>query len=318
MYFQITNNLRYLLKKRIDKFNTRKNEKFFTHLTYFWQFIDSQPTYLGIIESLITKYPDLDQDIERILRGEALVGNSEEYSAAMGYAILRKLSDQDIFDSKFSQIAQSYFDYSNEDNYPARIRDIFLMPLHDYLDEQLDNPRIVLNLLTRYKQRCEWFYRDNLIELIRSNTRKSEKLLALNLYSYLHDQGLDFTIEPSSIYGEIDLIASQGTDDPLLADAKIFDANGRGKSYIHKAFNQIYTYTQQFNEPFGYLIIFKVVENDLCFSLSNNSSRVPAINFNNKTIFFIVIDIFEYPKPVSQRNPLKVITISEEDLIKKI
>jgi hypothetical protein len=322
MSFEITNNLRYLLKKRVDKVNTRIDIEFYRHLTYFWNFIDNQPICLGIIESLISKYPNLNQDVEKILNGSPIVGDSEEEAAAIGYAILRELSDVEIFNSKFSQIARSYFDHSNADNYPARIRYIFLNPFYDYLDEKIDNPKIVLNLLTRYKQRCEWFYRDHLNNLFESKKpegkrRQSEKLLALDLYAFLHDQGLEFTIEPSSIYGEIDIIASQGTNDPLLADAKIFDAD-RGKAYICNGFKQIYTYTQQFNEPFGYLVIFKNAETDLCFSLSNIFSKMPAINYNNKIIFFVVIDIFKNPKPISQRGSLKVVTISEEDLIEQV
>jgi hypothetical protein len=324
MSFQITNNLRLLLKKRIDKLDTRIDLEFYRHLEFLWQFIDSQPVCLGIIESLINKYPNLSEDVEKILYENAIVGESEEEAAAIGYAILRRLSSENFSaaSEKILQTGTRYQKHSDLDNCPARIHYIFLKPFYEYLDEQLYNPNIILNLLTRYKQRCEWFYRDHLNDLFElkeeeEGRRKSEKFLAMDLYSFLHDQGFNFTIEPSSIYGKIDIIASQGTDDPLLADAKIFDAK-RGKTYICDGFKQIYTYTQQFNEPFGYLVIFKNTEKDLCFSLPNILSRVPAINYNNKTIFFFVIDIFKNPKPTSQRGSLKVVTISEQDLIKQV
>ncbi|HEY9826240.1 MAG TPA: hypothetical protein V6D19_12385 [Stenomitos sp.] len=216
---------------------------------------------------------------------------------------------------KIHQIASIFFGYVDSDNIPERVRFVFLYPFYEYVDEQLDNQKIILNLLLRYKYRSEWFYRKELLELVTYNPRKAEKQLALNFYSYLHDQGFDFTIEPSSISGEIDIIGAQGSADPLLADAKIFDANNRGKTYICKAFNQIYTYTQQYNEPFGYLVVFKIVDKDLCFSLSNTASSVPVVNYNHKSIFFVTIDICENPKPVSQRNPLNAVIISEKELI---
>ncbi len=130
MSFQITNNLRLLLKKRIDKLDTRIDLEFYRHLEFLWQFIDSQPVCLGIIESLITKYLNLNQDVEKILDGEPRVGDSEEESAAIGYAILRRLSNKEIFDSKLLQIATSYHKHSDADNYPARIRYVFLNPFY--------------------------------------------------------------------------------------------------------------------------------------------------------------------------------------------
>jgi len=171
----------------------------------------------------------------------------------------------------------------------------------------------MLALLMRYKHRSEWFQREKLWEYSKIE-RRAEKALALDLYSYLYDQGIDFVIEPSSITGEIDLIASQDTDDPVLLDAKVFDGEGRGKSYIRKSFNQIYTYTQQYNEPFGYLVIYKTCERDLRFSLKQ-SGNIPSLVHNHKTIFLITIDIYPHPKPVSQRPPIQATEIAEKELI---
>jgi len=112
----------------------------------------------------------------------------------------------------------------------------------------------------------------------------------------------------------IDLIAAQHTDDPVLLDAKVFDGDSRGKSYIRKGFNQIYTYTQQHNEPFGYLVIYKICEKDLRFSLKE-SGNIPLVVHNHKTIFLITIDIYPHPKPVSQRPPIQATEITEEELI---
>jgi len=94
--------------------------------------------------------------------------------------------------------------------------------------------------------------------------------------------------------------------------------NNRGKTYICKGFNQIYTYTQQYNEPFGYLVIYKTTESDLRFSLPTFSRNVPVVIYNHKSLFLITIDIYPHAKPVSQREPLKVVEITEIELIKTI
>lgn len=138
-----------------------------------------------------------------------------------------------------------------------------------------------MGLLLRYKHRTEWFHREYLWELAHSG-RSAERNLALELYAYLYDQGIDFNIETESIRGRIDLIAAQYSSDPLLLDVKVFDGESRDKHYICKAFRQIYTYTQHFNEPFGYLVIFDIAENELRFSLQQSLSNVPVVVHNHK------------------------------------
>ena len=152
-----------------------------------------------------------------------------------------------------------------------------------------------------------------------NNQQIGEKLLAKNLYEYLYDQGIDFFIEPASISGEVDLISSQNSDDPLLADIKIFNPEkSKDKRYICNGFNQVYTYTLDYNESFGYLVIFNTCETDLRFSLSNQEISTPFVLHNNKTIFLITIDIFPYSKSASKRGVLKTIEITERELINKV
>lgn len=314
---QIIQNLRYKLQKRIRRLSSVDQGFFIPTLQQFWAFFDSNPTYSGIAEQLSISFPALSNPdiVNEIISNGGEVGNSEEAAAALGYGVLRGIA-------KFNQtsdlipISYSYGNYVKDgEKLLDFIRDIFLEPFYEYVDEKLDDQRAILSLLLRYKHRSEWFYRDRLFNLSQLEPRKAENFLALDLYSYLYDQGIDFSIEPSSGSGEIDLIGFQNTDDPLLADAKIFDAADRSKRYIRKAFNQIYTYTQQYNEPFGYLVIYKITDRDLSFLLSNQSQNIPAVTYNHKTIFLITIDIHSHTKSVSQRDPLKTISITEEELI---
>ncbi|HZE87024.1 MAG TPA: hypothetical protein VE090_02340 [Methylomirabilota bacterium] len=196
---------------------------------------------------------------------------------------------------------------------------MFLEPLYDYIDEHIDDQRAILALLRRYKHKCEWFHRDRLFSLWQSDTAKGEKRLAQDMYDFLHDQGLDFIIEPASISGEADLVAAQNSPDPLIADAKIFcPEKGKDTGYIIKGFNQVHTYTLDYNEPFGYLIIFKTCDENIKFSVPNATQSVPFVIHNGKTIFIITIDIFPHEKSASQRGPLKTYEITEDALVKII
>lgn len=314
---QLVQNLRYKLQKRVRRLNSVEIMMFIPSLRQFWIFFDSSQVFPGIVEPLIARFPDLDETVERIFNGEAVVGSTEEEAAAIGYAVLRRLSTAENHMPIFN-LARGYGASSKGYEALETIRDVFLEPFYEYVDESLDDQRAMLALMLRYKHRSEWFYRERLWNLVQEDSRKAEKLLALDLFAYLYDQGIDFVIEPSSITGEIDLIAAQGSDDPLLVDIKIFDAKGRSKAYLRKAFNQIYTYTQQYNEPFGYLVIFKTTDTDIRFLFPTISRNIPVVVHNHKTIFFLTVDIYPHPKPVSQRDPLRAIEITQEELIETL
>jgi hypothetical protein len=195
-------------------------------------------------------------------------------------------------------------------------KDYFVEPLYDYLDEQIDDQGMILSILTNFKHKCEWFMRNKLLSLWESDTQRGEKALSLILYEYLHDQGIQFSIEPSSASGEPDLVSSQVGEERLIADAKIFNPDkGKGKPYIVKAFNQIYTYTLDYNEPAGYLVIFNTSGIDLKLALKEKAQSAPFIIHNNKTIYFIVVDISKYEKPASQRGQLSAVEIAENEFV---
>lgn len=312
---KVVQNFRYKLQKRVRRLNSiGTTEMFVFGLRQFWRYFDNNPILSGIVETLIAEFPSASQIADQILQGVGNVGDSEEEAAAFGYQLLRKIAEKDP-PSNFFNVARPYGNSRQAGEALEVVKDVFLEPFYEYVDEQLDDQRATLGLLMRYKHRCEWFFQDSLMQMAKEETRKAEKRLALDLYSYLHDQGIDFHIEPSSLSGAIDLISAQNTDDPLLADTKIFDGVSRGRNYIRKAFNQIYTYTQQYNESVGYLLIYKITDRDLRFQFGAPSRDIPVVVHNHKAIFVITIDIYQYGKPVSHRDPLKAVEIAESDLI---
>ena len=311
-------NLRYKLQKRVRKLNSTEYQVFHFLLKQFWGFLKNYSVFEGILEYLERRYSQMETEAKKIIEGDALVFDNELENVAVSYFVIKKCveSDNQMIEV---DVGRKYCHESKHNDALEYFKSIFLETLYEYLDEQLDDQSAILALLRRYKHKCEWFQRECLFNLWQSNTQRGEKYLALNLYEYLYDQGLDFTIEPSSASGEVDLIGAQKSDDPLIADAKIFNPdNGRGTGYIAKGFNQIYQYTLDYNEPFGYLIIFKTCENDLKFVLSNQTQSTPFVIHNNKTVFILTIDIFTHETSASKRGTLKAYEITEKELIKII
>ena len=199
------------------------------------------------------------------------------------------------------------------------MREVFLEPFYEYIDEHLDDQQAILYFLRRYKHRCEWFHADRLRQAVRDDTQRGEKTLALDLYEYLHDQGIDFHIEPHSTSGIPDFVADQVGKERVIADTKLFwPESSKGKSYIISGFNQAYIYACDYNEPCAYLVIYKMCHEGLNFLVPSTQSSFPSLTVNNKTIFFVVVDIFEYETSASKRGPMKSVDITEKELVQSV
>ncbi len=313
-------NLRQKLQERMIRLESTGFETYHPSLKQFWGFLNNYPILVGILADSACRCPSAEKDAERIVNdGVPLDPESEVESAAIAFFVIKKCveSDKRMPEADVGRLYGSMVKKFNDAlEYFNRI---FVEPLCVYLSENLDDRGAILALLRRYKHKCEWFQRDKLFKLWESDTGKGENNLKYHLFEYLHDQGfVDFVIEPSSASGEADLVGAQGNE-PLVAEAKIFNPErSKGKTYIVKGFNQIYTYTCDHNQPFGYLIIYKTCEENLSFRLAEQKQSTPFAVYAGKTIFLITIDIFPYEDTASKRGAAKAITITEQDLIHEI
>jgi hypothetical protein len=307
-------NVRYKLQKRIRRLNGAHFDQFLIALKQFWVFFESHPILAAVRDELLAKFPDLASDVEKLFQGEDLYGVNEAVTAAMGYEVLKRFAAQDhpLFYTKLAAVAHTAEYAGKLDTF----RQLYLEPFYEYVDEHLDDRNLILYSLERYKRTCEWFERDRLFRMWSAETQRGEKLLALDLYRYLFEQGIEFHIEPWSASGEADMVATQASENPLIADVKVFNPDkGKGKSYVIRALQQVYTYTCDYNQPLGYVVIFNTSGSQLRFALASPAQPVPRVLFNNKTIFFLAIDIFPHSEPASQRKILETVEITEEELV---
>lgn len=328
MHTDIVQRLRYKLQKRARKVNSAGYQTFHFALLRWWKFLHSNEIFVGILEQLAYLVSSAEDDVKRIINGESLQGGTEEEEASLAFWIIKYCYEAKENPDIEIVIAHRYSHSSNHNEALEMFKDIFVEPLYEYIDEQLDDQRAVLGLLRRFKHSCEWFQRNDVLDIYQKEVERGtqegkkgrgEKQLALHLYEYLYNQGLSFSIEPTSVSGEADLIASQNTDDPLIADVKLFDpSSSKNKSYIIKGFQQVYQYTLDFNEPFGYLVIFKTCEEGLAISAANQEQSTSFVTVNGKTIFIVIIDLYPHEKSTSKRGKLKTHTISEDEFVTQI
>jgi hypothetical protein len=309
--------LRYKLQKRLKRINTADFQIFHSIVVQTFIFLAENPVVRGILDDLERRVPTAAKDSEQLFAGNLLTGENELEHIALCYALLKRTvaggGDTEI------DLGHRFGNCSKHQEAAECFTDLFIEPLFDYIDEQIDDRRTVLGLLQKYKHHVEWFRRNDLRAKFEADTQKGEKNLALDLYAYLHDQGLDFSIEPTSISGEADLISAQTGTDRLVADVKIFDpGKSKGISCLRSGFAQVYQYTKDYNDPFGYLIVFKTCGEDLSVNAREQDVAIPFFTHNNKTIFVLVIDIFDYPESASKRGHLKSYELLEEELIRTI
>jgi hypothetical protein len=214
---------------------------------------------------------------------------------------------------------------------------MYLDPLVYYICDQLEECSSVLYLLLKYKTRCEWFYDKEIRELYENNKRDiaggeenyiesvhnrkkrdfREERLNKDLRKFLFDQGIDCAfLDPLSASGKADVVALLDSQDPLVLEIKIFD---REKNYhkerIISGFSQIKSYSNDYNKPIGYLLIFNMDRAELDLVTQQNDERLPARVFcEGKTYFIIFVNILPFAKSASQRGKLEKIIIREEEL----
>jgi|GEM_PF-400436 len=318
MNAEYVQNLRYKLQKRVRRLSSVDFRIYQDTLQQFWGFLTHHPVLAGVAADLVRRCPEAESAADRFIDGGNDWFNDEVGNAAMCYFLLKKCAES-RGSMEASTLGSRFCSSTQFNEMLEALNSAVLEPVYEYLDEQLDDRGAVLALLRRYKHKCEWFRRDELRELWEQHTSQGERLLARNLYEYLHDQGLEFVIEPWSASGEADLVSSQQGSEPLIADVKIFNPDkAKDKAYIASGFHQVYTYTLDHNEPFGYLVIFNTGAVDLKFALAEESQHIPFVVHNGKTIFLITIDISHYDESASKRGKLKSVVITEADLVAEV
>ena len=308
--------LRYKLQRRLKRINTADFEIYHSVIRQTVRFLREITTVEGVLADLERRAPTVDG--ERRNMQELSACGSEIERMGLTYALLKQAAE----DSDDNAEALAGMHFSRSASLPEGTQaftEQLVEPLFDYIDERLDDQRTILGLLVKYKHYVEWFKREDLLRKFGSDTQRGEKTLARHLYCYLHEQGIEFAIEPASISGRADLVSSQTGPDRLIADVKVFDPKrGEGIPYLYSGFSQIYQYAKDFSDPFGYLVVFKTCQEDLSVNARSQESGIPFVVHNNKTIFVPVIDICEYPKPASKRGQLKSYELVEDDVVRTI
>jgi hypothetical protein len=202
------------------------------------------------------------------------------------------------------------------------VRDVAVDGFYEYLDEHLDSRNAVMGLLLKYKQRSEWFRRERLRAIAAAGLegqRPGELSLAVDMREYVFDEGVEFTIEPTSASGEADLVLRDTSGEHIVIDAKYLPPGVTPsviKEKLAAGFHQVARYCDDFQEPSGYLVVFI------------NDARTPRLQLDErdgfrfltvkgKVVYYVPISIADLPS-ASKSGPAQEIDVAQDELLRLI
>lgn len=216
--------------------------------------------------------------------------NSAALRAALGYQVCECLLAERDAKKCGVKVMQLGAFYAAQQGIPAgpavnAIRvfsEVFLHPLVSYLRGALETRDQMVLLLSRYRQRSEWFPDDDLIKAAQTGEVGLEGRLKKNFLRYLFDNGLIFSIESQAPPGggEADILPMLPNVGPLPIEAKVFDGKSRNQSYVSRGLAQTGDYGRRFNSAYACYIVYNVAENTVLelpgTAIAPNVIRIPV------------------------------------------
>lgn len=249
------------------------------------------------------KASNIVKDIQSSNWSDLSFANSAALRAAVGYQVCEcMLGDLNPITcgKKAVVIGSKYAAYrgTTRNFQPAEaicvFSEIFLQPLVSYIRSAFELHHRILLLLSRYRQRSEWFRDDAKVNTVLENKGEIEKQLKREFFLYLFDNGIDFSIESESPSGgaEVDVLAVLPELGPFPIEVKVFDGNKRDIAYISGGLAQAREYARIFNSSEAYYIVYNVSENTrIVLPGISNESHVVKIQLSSITINSIVINL---------------------------
>jgi hypothetical protein len=213
-----------------------------------------------------------------------------------------------------------YGDFTpKEDESIERLRDIAVDGVYEFLDEGVDSRNAIMGLLIKYKQRSEWFHRARLRALANEGVerrRPGEESLAVDLQEYVFDQGVEFSIEPTSASGEADLVLRDVDGSHVVLDAKYISAGAPPsvfKDKLARGFHQVARYCNDFHEPAGYLVVF-IADEKLPRLPVELSDGFEYITVKGRQVYYIPVIIADAPT-ASRAGVAQEVPVTLDDLV---
>lgn len=334
---------RYLLQARVRRAKACPGPLFPSACLHLLEWLRRHPILAPVVAELDSAGTDFNARIaqaEMVARGEgrsvdAVRASTIREHAALCLKVLASIASavrnqptdcsEEERESRLEMLLTSlaallYGSFGGLDDSIDRLRDIAVDGLYEFVDESIDSRNAVLGLLIKYKQRSEWFHRVRLRNLAEEGVerrRRGEESLAVDLQEYVFDQGVEFTIEPTSASGEADLVLRDVDGSHVVLDAKYIPEGAPPSEFREKlarGFHQVARYCGDFHEPVGYLIAF-IADAKVPRLPVTSSDGFDYVTINGKLIYYLPVFIADAPS-ASRAGTAQEVVITAEELVR--
>lgn len=261
------------------------------HADYFRQFILKTPVLAAIVESIQRSEPDLDPDQwyrENFQFNGYDLPESEVGLAKLAWRIIERIASGEL---DALQVSFNLVRPSGNDEAVQLVTERLVEPFVNFLESRIGTESDILYLLDKIKRRIEWFDQEQLYKTCMASERHREEVYDRYIRRFLFDQGVEFPFsQPRSASGEADIISGLETNDPLVAEIKLYDGDSYGITYVAKGFNQAVQYAQDYGKTSAYLLVINLSDQNLHLP-SDEDAQIwpPRLHTSGVTVYMVVI-----------------------------
>jgi hypothetical protein len=291
--------------------------------------LDKQPALRAILAEAERTEPELAPDAlaSTLLDGGTGLARqfrwpsqTEDGRAVIIWQLMRRITAEDADGTDSVHIVMRYgrpvSDERNYDDIWREFAERILRPLFDYLGERIGAESTILYVLERYVRRVEWFDRDDLHARAMQDTRNAENVYDADLRRFLFSEGINMPFsQAKSASGLSDVLTDLDTDDPLVCEVKIFDADNRGKRHLASGVNQAISYASDYGKKVAYLLIINLSGRPLALPSDDDPKVWPArITVADIRVYLIAVRALPTASASKLGKPAPV-TITHDDLV---
>jgi hypothetical protein len=333
---ELVQRTRYLLQARVRTAKSCPDYVFLTACRHLRSWLFAHPLVAGIIAPLqpaVSRHYQRIRELANLVQRHANVDTGQRPStedladlASIGLAVLQLIGEAGSPDGAEARVAYWYLGSEKQnprgEEYPEAIRDVAIEALYQFVDEKIDERNVTLALLHKYKARCEWFRRERLREAATGTLegRTGERALAIDLYEYMHDQGVDFHAEPLSSSGRPDVVSERVKGTRLVMDAKWIAPDSAAaalKDKIVRGFAQMFSYLRDYEEPVGYLSIFNAADITPDIEAEQHDGFA-CVTTAGRSVYYVTIDLHAHATSASKRPVPQIVRVTKEEIIEEL
>jgi hypothetical protein len=311
--------LQVALRERYRRLLVQRYDQARHELRLVTAWMIKQPAVVAALAEAERVEPKLDMEsFLRQFEGQAFAwpSETEEGRAVLAWRLMQHIATAPSVHHVYEFLM--LFDTAGDLNDSWReFAEVVLSPLFDFLGERAGTQSAVLHALERYVRRVEWFDREELYARFTADTRNGEEVYNLDLQRFLYlDGGYVTHAKARSASGEADLIGGVDTEDALVCDGKIFDADGRGKSYLAKGFNQVIQYAQDYQKNTAYLVTFNISGRAIQFPTDGvEGSSFPYVEVAGIRVYLVGVRALPPAQTASKLGKAHPVVVSKDDLV---